>query len=265
MMNCVNEEQLERLQPRTSNGGRVHQTNPTAWRLEIPTGLADRYRLAQLDDYAQLPRGGFPWRPPICLYLRARASAENIPGTWGFGLWNDPFGVVLLGGASLFRLPALPNTAWFFFASPPNYLTLRDDLPAQGRLAATFCSPKWPAFFLAPTLLALPLLAVRPVARLLRSLARQVVKQSAVCLEVKPTEWHHYELFWQTDRVRFYLDSNLVFETDLAPKGPLALVLWVDNQYAAFDPDGRITWGTLANSQPAWVEFGELSIKPVVE
>jgi hypothetical protein len=263
MMICMNEKQLESLQSRTLNGGGVCQTGPNAWRLEIPTGLAGRYCLAQLDDYAQLPRSGFPWRPPIRLSLRARASAENIPGTWGFGLWNDPFGVALLGGASLFRLPVLPNTAWFFFASPPNYLTLRDDLPAQGGLAATFCSPRWPAFCLAPALLALPLLAVRPVARLLRSLARKLVQQSAVRLAVNPTECRLYELIWQADRVRFYLDSNLVFETNLAPKGPLALVLWVDNQYAAFDPDGRIALGTLASSQPAWVEISELSIKPL--
>jgi hypothetical protein len=168
----------------------------------------------------------------------------------------------LLSRTMLLRLPALPSTAWFFFASPPNYLTFHDDLPGQGSLAATFCSPKWPAVLLAPALLALPLLAVRPFARLLRSLARRLVLQSTANLPVNPTEWHHYELIWQAERVQFYLDGNQVFETRLSPRGPLALVLWVDNQYASFDPNGRIGWGTLANPQPAWVEISELSLQP---
>jgi hypothetical protein len=263
MIEYMDRKQIERMLPRASNGGQVHQTGQASWRLEVPAGLAGRYRLAQLDDYAGLPRSRFPWRPPLGLSLCARACAESIPGTWGFGLWNDPFGVGLLGGGTLLRLPALPNTAWFFFASPPNFLALRDDLPGQGSLAATFCAPKWPAALLAPALLALPLLAVRPVARLLRRLAQRVVLQSAANLPVNPTEWHHYELIWQAERVRFYWDSNLVLETRLAPKEPLALVLWVDNQYASFDPEGRIAWGSLANPQPTWVEVSELLIQPI--
>jgi hypothetical protein len=259
----MDEGQFKRLQPRTSNGGQVHQTGLAVWRLEIPAGPAGRYRLAQLDDYAHLPRSRFPWRPPLRLSLRARASAESLPGTWGFGLWNDPFGAALLSGAELLRLPVLPRAAWFFFASPPNYLSLRDDLPAMGSLAATFCSPRWPTALLAPALLAVPLLAMRPVARLLRSLARRVVQQSAARMPVNPTEWHHYELIWQADRAQFYLEGNLMLETGLAPKGPLALVLWVDNQYASFDPNGRIAWGSLANSQSSWVEIGELLIQAV--
>jgi hypothetical protein len=56
--------------------------------------------------------------------------------------------MAILKGTEMLRLPALPNTAWFFFASPPNYLSLRDDLPAQGALAAVFRSPRLPASLL---------------------------------------------------------------------------------------------------------------------
>jgi len=77
----------------------------------------------------------FPCQPPYSLELSCRASALAIPGTWGFGLWNDPFNMAVLSRAELLRLPALPNAAWFFYAAPPSYLSLRDDLPAQGWLA----------------------------------------------------------------------------------------------------------------------------------
>jgi hypothetical protein len=40
----------------------------------------------------------------------------------------------------------------------------------------------------------------------------------------------------------------------------LGFVLWVDNQYAAFPPDGRIRFGSLENPEPAWIEVRNLSI-----
>ena len=136
---------LPDLIPIHTRAAQVHALAPGAWRLEIPAGAAGRYRLAQVDDYHRLRRRDFPWRPPLRLSLRARASAPDLPGTWGFGLWNDPFSLSMgLGGAAQ-RFPALPNAAWFFFASPPNYLSFRDDLPAQGFLAATFQAPAIPA------------------------------------------------------------------------------------------------------------------------
>jgi len=52
-----------------------------------------------------------------------------------------------------------------------------------------------------------------------------------------------------------------VLETEIAPPGPLGLVLWVDNQYAALPPDGRLRYGTLPNPEAAWVELEELEIR----
>ena len=247
------------LQPNITPGSEVTRIASDAWHLEIPSGLAGRYRLAQLDDYQRLPRRAFPWHPPLSLSLSARASQASIPGTWGFGLWNDPFGLAFLQGGGV-RTPALPNAAWFFFASPPNYLSLRDDLPALGALAATFQSPAWPSILFLPTILLAPLFMIRPLVRWVRRVASSVVKQDAVSLAIDPLERHVYRFDWSADRTVFYVDGKLVLETTVVPGGPLGLVMWVDNQYAALPPDGRLGYGTLSNPHPAWIEIEDVVI-----
>ena len=128
---------------------RVVRLADDAWRLEIPPNARAGYRLAQLDDHGGLRRSDFHWKPPLKMSLQARVSAPDIPGTWGFGLWNDPFSFLIAYGGGVPRLPALPEAAWFFHASPHNYLSLRDDLPGSGFLAATFHSKKVPFLLLA--------------------------------------------------------------------------------------------------------------------
>jgi hypothetical protein len=239
------------------------------WRLAIPAGgaggprdLAGAYRLAELEDYLHLPRRRFPHCPPLRLSLRARASAPNLPGTWGFGWWNDPFSLSLGLGGGVRRIPALPNAAWFFFASQHNYLSFRDHLPASGALAATFRAAPLPGWALAPAALALPLLALRPLARLARRLAARLIKEDAAALAHDPTEWHAYEIEWRENAVSFRLDGETVLQTPVAPRPPLGLVLWLDNQYAAWRPDGRLSYGFLAND-PAWIEIRDLTLEPL--
>ena len=243
------------LQPNLTPGSRVEETAPNAWRLEIPAGPKGRYRLAQIDDYRALPRRRFPWQPPFHLSLRARASAAELPGTWGFGLWNDPFGLSLgLGGAAQ-RFPALPNAAWFFYASPPNYLSFRNDLPAQGFLAATFRAPRLPAPLLA---LGSPVMALGVVplaAQLLRGLLRQLIRQDAAQVETDVTAWHTYTLDWQAGQVTLSVDGQVVLATPVSPLGPLSLVIWIDNQYAALPRRGIMSYGCLANPEPGWIEI----------
>lgn len=250
------------LQPTTTQGAWVVQTGPGAWRLEIPAGPAGKYRVAQLDDYGSRPRARFPWRAPFHLRLRARASAQVIPGTWGFGLWNNPFGMAVLSGVEALRLPALPQTAWFFSASPPGFLSLYDDVPGQWWFAGTFRSAALWSRPLTAALLALgaPGLLARPVARGLRILARRLVAQSGAALAVDPTGWHSYALDWEADEAVFRVDERPVLRSALAPHPPLGLVIWVDNQYAAFTPEGRLGFGALANPAPAWIEVAGLQI-----
>ena len=247
------------LTPRQTPGSQVISSSSGGWQLKIPAGMPGHYRLAQLDDYTGLRRRAFLWQPPATMSLRARASEETIPGTWGFGLWNDPFSLSLgFGGGR--RFPTLPNAAWFFFASPPNHLSLRDDLPAQGALAATFQSLPPLAALAALGAPVAPLLALPPVSRAIRQLGRRMVRQDATRLAVNPVERHTYRLEWSQGRVSFYVDGSSVLETQVAPFGPLGLLTWVDNQYAAWPATGRLGFGTLANPHPAWIEIEEIAI-----
>jgi hypothetical protein len=192
--------------------------------------------------------------------LQARVSHKELSGTWGFGIWNDPFGFSLGFGGTAGRLPTLPNAAWFFFASEQNHLSLRNELPGHGALAATFSSPHIPPIALAPAILALPLLALSPTSRWLRRQASKIIRQDAVGLKMDPAIWHEYELGWQNDHAEFSIDEQLVFQTKIVPKHPLALVLWLDNQYAAWWPNGRLGYGTLATPQDCWVEIKDLRL-----
>jgi hypothetical protein len=193
--------------------------------------------------------------------LRLRAGAAGMPGTWGFGLWNDPFGMGLSPAERLVRLPALPNTAWFFHASQPNYLSLRDDLPAQGWLAGVFRSPLVPSGLMALGAPGLALLALPAAARWLRRIARRVVQQDAAGLALDPTGWRSYELELQAGRVLFRVDGALMMETGVVPRGRLGVVIWIDNQYMRFGPDGRLRAGTLPVAGPAWIEVADISVR----
>ena len=239
----------------------MEQNGASGWRLTIPAGGADRYRLAQLDDYSSLARSRFPWRAPLSLTLRAWVSAPNLPGTWGFGLWNDPFSLSFGFGGGARRLPALPNAAWFFFASTPNYLSLREDLPAQGFLAASFRSMRLPAPLLGLGALGLPLLALPGAGKLARRIARRMVQQDAAQVYVNPCEWHTYSVIWGERQLSLRVDEETVLTTACTPVGRLGMVLWIDNQYAAFTPDGRLSWGLLPNPEPAWLEVDQIACK----
>jgi len=247
------------LTPNLTAGAEVISMGPQTWRLQV-SPVVKGYRLAQLDDTRGRRRQDFRWQPPLSLQVRARASAENIPGTWGFGFWNDPFSMGFLAADRALRLPALPNAAWFFFASPPNYLSLRDDLPAQDGLAATFRSPLWPPALLMLGIPLLPLLALPPGARLLRRLARRFVQQDAASLALNPVDWHTFRLEWQAEMVRFLVDGNQALSTPVAPMGRLGLVIWVDNQYLAFPKDGRLRYGVHPCPDAAWIEIADLTI-----
>jgi hypothetical protein len=231
--------------------------SPSAWRLEISAGQKSGYQLAQLDDYSVLPRKEFRNAPPWSIGLDARASAAGLPGTWGFGLWNDPFGFAVGFGGSVRRLPCLPNAAWFFHASRPNWLSLQDDLPGDGFFAGTIRSAHIPSLLLAPALLGLPLLAVPPLSRLLRRLAAHFVRQDAAPIPATVSDWHHYSFEWSQGTVEFKVDGEPVLKTDISPLQPLGLVIWIDNQYASWDPSGHVGYGTLG-TLAGWLEIANI-------
>jgi hypothetical protein len=224
------------------------------WRLGILKGDSSGYRDAQLDDYSQLPRHRFPHRG-LSLSLRAKISSISAAGTWGFGLWNDPFGLSLGFGGSPFRLPALPNAAWFFYASPQNYLSFTNDKPAQGFLAQTFRSPKF------HPLLILAGLALSFSRKVSRKLLSKVIEEDSATISVDVTQWHRYRLEWTRSgkRVLFYVDDVQVFESLVSPHPPLGIIIWIDNQYAAFTPEGKIAFGVLEGEEE-WLEVEDIVI-----
>ncbi len=252
---------MDRLKPQTAHGGSVESLPGGGRRLSIPAGPAGHYRLAQLDDTRNLRRRDFNWQSPCVLTLRARVSDPDLPGTWGFGLWNDPFSASLGLGGGTRKLPALPNAAWFFHASPANALSLRDDLPANGFLAAVFDSRSLSPFLYTPAVVAAPLLAWRVTARWLRRAARRWIREDSTRLNHDPTAWHDYRLGWRLDGAVFQVDGQSVMESSLAPRCRLGLVIWIDNQFAAFKPDGTLKYGVQENPTPAWLEIADLNIE----
>ena len=266
------------LKPQSTPGARVEQISEDSssyYRLSIPSGNNDKYRLAQLSDYALLSRRKFPHRfgqdPSLSLKtnfsLSARTSSNSIPGTWGFGLWNDPFGMSLGFGGRPFRVPALPNAVWFFGASEENYLSFQGTgrgnpaptSPANGFLAKSFRSPKF------HPLLVLAGLALPFSRKLTRRLMSQVIDEDRIDLSrgdacIAPTDWHRYRFEWSAKRVLFEVDDVQVFESAVSPNPPLGLVIWIDNQYAAFTPEGKIGFGVLENPEPVWLEIKDLEV-----
>jgi hypothetical protein len=256
------------LTPRFSTHANVTPL-PNGWQMEIPAGDASAYRFAQLDDYTRLPRGRFPSHPPLTLSLRARVPGNSNAGTWGFGLWNDPFGLSLGFGGNALRLPTLPNAIWFFHASEENWLSFRDPgrgnpaptFAGNGFLAQAFHSPNIPSALLALAgIPALPLLVTRKSRRWLRGLASRFVREDGIRLSVDATEWHTYRLEWSPTRSAFWVDDALVLESPVSPRPPLGLVIWIDNQFAAFTPEGKIGFGVLAG-EAAWMEVEDVEMR----
>jgi hypothetical protein len=268
------------LIPRHTKDARVEEISPDAshYLLSIPAGKADQYRLAQLDDYAKLKRSQLPLRSPCMLSLSARTSSDSIPGTWGFGFWNDPFGLSLGLGGNPFRLPTPPNTAWFFGASQETYLSFKEQstsaqgeaIAANGFIAQAFRAPGFHVRLI-PAGVALPFSR-----KTTRRLLGKVIEEDGVQLwspatrrgqerapglhKTDPTQWHRYQIDWREKRVSFHVDEVLVLESSISPHPPLGLVIWIDNQYAAFTPEGKIGFGVLENPEPAWLEIKDLEI-----
>ena len=239
---------------RSQNGASVSRTS-NGFQFTIPESRLNQFRLAQADSYARLPRREFSTRPPLTFSLRARASSESIPGTWGFGLWNDPFGLSLGFGGNPFSLPALPNAIWFFHASEKNHLSFRDDKPAQGFFAQVMSSPDFH-----PLLLPIGLVFPFSKKKARRYLSR-IIDEDAAIVSVDVTQWHSYRLEWNPSRSTFWVDEVLVLDTPVSPRPPLGLVIWMDNQYAAFTSDGTLKWGLESNLTEARLEIENIEMR----
>jgi hypothetical protein len=177
----------------------------------------------------------------------------NLPGTWGFGLWNNPFGLACGPTTESRRLPALPQSAWFFSASPRSYLSLRDDIPANGFFAQVYRSPR-AGMWLLPAALIFPFSSA--AAR--RKLGLRI-QEDVVGVTADAREWHTYQIEWNETATLFTVDGRVILSTRLAPCPPLGLIMWIDSQFAGFDPQGRLTWGVEACPTESWLEIEDLT------
>jgi hypothetical protein len=235
-------------------GGQVLQSGALT-RFVIPASNNRRYVDAQWDNYHGLRRSQFPNHPPLRLSLRARFSheAEQLGGTAGFGFWNDPF--TLWGGGIL----ASPNTLWFFAGSPPNDQYFCEGVRGWGWKAATLNTGRWPPLLVAPAALpAIVLTQVPGLGRLIMKLGRKMIKARERLLDVKMTEWHAYEIVWETEEAIFRVDATEVFRSPAPPAPPLGFVLWIDNQYAMASESGQFGFGLIAHTEERWMEIEDL-------
>ncbi|MGH2582630.1 MAG: hypothetical protein ACRDFQ_07015 [Anaerolineales bacterium] len=246
------------LEKRISRQARV-KTLRNGWRFHLEQRAGEQYQLAQLDDYARLPRRQFGHRPPVTFQVSARTSQEVSPGTWGFGFWNDP-GPMVKFKPFFLRLPVLPNAAWFFFAAPPNQLSFDDAQVGNGNFAGVYASPQIPSVFFLLLAPFIPLLLSKTISRWMRKLASKIVPHDLRHVQVDPTVWRRYKIVWRENQVVFEVDDKQVFQTRLTPKPPLALVLWLDNQFGAWRPDGSLGYGNIPIPADCWVEIRDLCI-----
>jgi hypothetical protein len=238
--------------------GSLEPTGSTLLFVNTDTSV-QRYTNAQIDDYQDVPRRRFPWRPPLTLTVRARFShsARELSGTAGFGFWNDPF---MMTGR---RLPSLPRAIWFFYASPQSDMKLDLETPGHGWKAATFDAMRLPCFLMAPVApVAVPLMNIGPLYRALWPVGQRALGVSEAALGAPMTEWHTYVIEWRAEVARFSVDGVTVLECVSSPGGPLGFVMWLDNQYAVVKPWGRFGYGLLDAPGRQWMEVDTLAIEP---
>jgi hypothetical protein len=233
------------LDTHTFEGGCVAESWSEGCRLILPISDGQQFTLAQMDDMLKERRSHFPHQAPLKIELEAKVSGAKVPGTWGFGLWNDPFSLGLLAGGASRILPVLPNAAWFFYGSPENHLSLFDDLPGSGFMARTYRSPLLPGVFSLLTMFLFPWVISKKGRRSLRRMARHFVKEAGVNVDVDVCEWHTYTLDLKREEARFLLDGEVILKTPITPRGSLAFLVWMDNQYFRFDSTGRMEFGFL--------------------
>jgi hypothetical protein len=223
-------------------------------RLALAGARRGRYADAMISDYLGLARRRYPWRPPLRMTVRARASGPLV-GTAGGGFWNNPLQPLGSGGL------ALPAAIWFFHASPPSDMPLAEGVPGQGWKVACLDATQPSALAWAP--LAPPVLLLNNFAALRRRLWPRV-QRALRCAEAPigapDTTWRIYTLEWRRDSAMFAVDGVTVLETDRSPRGPLGFVAWLDNQWAVVTPWGRFGAGLL-DTPTQWLDLGMLRIE----
>ena len=157
-----------------------------------------------------------------------------------------------------------PNVVWFFYASPPSDMALVEGVPGRGWKAATLNTGRLPPFVLAPAALAAIVLTRVPgLGRPIMTAARRAVQAHEAPLDNVPlTDWHNYALAWQPGEAVFGVDGVERLRSPAPPRGPLGLVIWIDNQYAIASREGKFRFGLCPAIEEQWLEVEDLRVEP---
>lgn len=245
-------------------GGFVKETPLGSTKLCIPP-TPSGYTNAQIDDYRRLPRGKFPWRPPLRLSLKARASHTHPIGTLGFGFWNDPFAFSFGQGGATRKFPTAPKALWFFYGSHPNNLPLATNVPGHGWKAASLDSINLPSLFLAPLAACAFILSKLPILRrwVMEKALGQVTAFESLLTPLLD-DWHSYSITWLLGEATFEVDGEIVLHAPEVPAGPLGFVAWIDNQYAIATSEDGLHFGVLPLKETQWLEISDLQLNTVL-
>lgn len=232
-------------------GGAALEPTPNSLRLVLDPSEDTRYSDSQLDDFHGRPRGEFLWRPPLRLSVRARFSHSQdvLQGTAGFGWWNAPFGT-----DRATEVAVGPQVLWFFFGSPPSNLAAAPDWSGNGWFAQGMNIPTLPGWLVKAGMFSLRLPFIKRAASKAAAEASRAAEQPLHDLDIM--QWHDYVIEWREGSADFYVDSIHILHDHAPTSGPLALVLWMDNQWATVQGSG----GLLAVPQRQWLELAEVQL-----
>jgi hypothetical protein len=231
------------------------ERSPGRLRFVVQDAVETQLANAEIGDYRNRARKRLPWRPPLCLAVRARFShpAAHLGGTSGFGFWNNPFDMA--GGDVL----APPNALWFFCASAGSDMVTAPGMPGNGFRAETINGGMMPAWLMT---LSNRLLQLPGLATILYRVAQTRVNASGIRLDsVDMTAWHDYVLYWSRLEAVFSVDNREVLRVTRPPLVPLGFVAWMDNQLAVARPDGEFRFGLEAVAGQQWLELDRVEIE----
>ena len=214
---------------------------------------ADALSDAELNDHRLYERGKWLWRPPLRLTVRARASHLDgqLIGTTGFGFWNAPFATE---GNALDS----PQAVWFFYASPPSYLSMSPRGHGTGWRAQTLNVPRVPKIILLAGGIAWQ--ALKPLRPFFYRAAQSQVGGGEILIHERLTDWHTYRIDWLKARVDFFVDDRKIYTSTSAPRGPLGFCAWLDNSMLNVRGD-QFASGYVAVPERQWLELSEVTIE----
>ncbi len=229
---------------------------PGSLRLVLEGAEEGQLSDAEIDDHRTVPRHRLPWKPPLRLTVRARAShgSGELLGTAGFGFWNDPFDWV--GNV---QVP--PNALWFFYASPQSDMALDPGARGNGWKAATLNGghADKATMTLGNFIFQLP-----GMSRLVFQMAQtRIHAHERVLDEVDLTGWHDYRIDWSAETAAFFVDDVQVLAAPHPPLEALGFVAWVDNNVAVMGPGREFAFARMAIPQRQWLELSHVSITPL--